>query len=52
MAVRPTRRYRGSASQIRRLKWWAHTPTGIWILFALALSAAFITLACLAALSW
>jgi hypothetical protein len=51
MALRPQRHYRGSSSRIRRLKWRAQTPAGIWILFSLALSAIFILLACLARLS-
>jgi hypothetical protein len=49
--VHPPRHYRGSASRIRRLKWRAHTPAGIWILFSLALGATFILLTCLARLS-
>jgi hypothetical protein len=49
--VHPPRRYRGSASRIRRLRWAAHTPAGVWILFSLVLTATFLLLACLARLS-
>jgi hypothetical protein len=48
--VHPPRHYRGSSSRIRRLKWYAHTPAGIWVLFAMSLAAVFVLLACLASL--
>ena len=51
MGGRPSKVYRGSRARIRRLSVWTHTPAGVWILFALALSGVFLILALLATLS-